>query len=361
MPDKSFWFFLQLPYNLSLVFLISWFHENYNKSHLPILFSSGALIAALWLEGFPRIFFWLPSGASTIILASLFTLIYLKRYSKNNQTLLKIPDGVSWDRKILKQEFSNVEDSDARQRIYLDLIKKLNNFLDKIDQKMGAKVNRYFLILLATLFLVNFGYWVVHYLINGFEISSFFSKDRIKNLIPDKKLQSDFLKFYDQYGNIFINYSASLTMVLNTISLFLILPIVRWIKSKKDSKSFFWLDLCFFRLPESTILLYIPIICLFTISLFYDIFDGYAYWFNNFVFIFSFVYFLNGFAIARAYAKARFLPFGVFFLIVFFVSWFAPHLFLLIIFSLFMIGLLDFAFDIKKKALHHVSVRIDKQ
>ena len=360
MLDKGFWFFLQFPYNLSIVFLIFWFYSEANRKKVPLLILTiFILIASLWIKGLPGVFFWLPGGASTIIVITVFTLIFFDTDSKQNETVLNIPNDVSWNRDILKQELASVEKYDDRQRIYLDFVKKLNSFLSKIDKRMGNRVNYYFITSLALLFCINFGYWVFYYTTGDLSITQLFDKSRFESLVTDEKVRAALLEFYKKYGGSMLNYSASLTVILSTLSLFLVLPIIRWINSKKNKSSFFWLDLCFFKLPESTILIYIPILSLFVASIFYNILGKYSHWFGNLTFIFSVLYLLNGFAIVRAYTKARFLPFGFVFLIAFVSSWFVPQIFILLIFSIFIVGLLDFAFDIKKKALHHVSVRVE--
>ncbi len=361
MLDKIFWFFLQFPYNLSIVFLIFWLCRETAKQVLSLqILAISVLFAAFWMEGIPSVFFWLPSGASTVIVVAVFTLFYLSVYSKKNQITLEIPNNVSWDRDILKRELTGVDKYDDRQRIYLDFVKKMNSFLGNVNQKMGSRVNYYFIMSLALLFCINFGYWVFQYATDNLLIFQLFDKSKIEKLVSDEKMRTSLIEFHKNYRGNLLNYSASLTMVLNTLSLLLILPIIRWMRSKKNEKLFFWLDLCFFRLPESMILIYMPIIALFIVSIFYNVLGEYSYWFANLAFIFSFLYLLNGLAIARAYTKARFLPFAPILLIIFSFSWFMPQLLLLLVLSLFIVGLLDFAFDIKKKALHHVSVRIEE-
>ena len=359
MLDKGLWFFLQFPYNLSIVFLIFWLYGRTKKQTLSLqIIAASVLLIALWMEGIPSVFFWLPSGASTVIVVTVFTLVYLSMYSKKNQIILEIPNNISWNRDALKRELTNVDKYDDRQRIYLDFVKKLNKFLGNVEEKLGSRVNYYFITSLTILFCINFGYWFFQYATESLLIAQLIDKLNIEKLVSDEKVRTELMGFYKKHGDSLLNYSASLTMILNALSLFLILPIIRWMRSKKNAKSFFWLDLCFFRLPESTILIYIPILALCIISIFYNVLGEYSYWFSNLAFIFSFLYLLNGFAIARAYTKARFLPFGPIFLIVFLSSWFVPQFFLLFVFSLFVIGLLDFAFNIKKKALHHISVRV---
>ena len=360
MFERGLWFFLQLPYNLSLVFLIAWLYKDTTRKRIPLLITALVLLFGLWLEGFPGIFFWLPSGASTIIAGAVATLIYLNIYSKKHKSALKIPKDVCWDRSVLKQELTSVKVYEERQQIYLDFVKKLNGFLSKIDKKVGPYVNQYFMVTLAVLFCVNFGYWVLHYWADSLQISHLFDKSKMESLVTDEKTRTELLKFYEQHGKTILNYSASLTMVLNTLSLFLILSLVRWIRSRKNKGYFFWLDICFFRLPEPMVLVYIPALALFIASIFYNVLDEYAHWFGNLVFMLSFLYLLNGVAITRFYAKVRFLPSGIIFLIIFFSSWFIPEAFLFFIVALFGVGLFDFLFDIRKKALQHVPPRKDQ-
>ena len=210
------------------------------------------------------------------------------------------------------------------------------------------------------LFIVNFGYWYLIRITGDLESFNVLKDDIIKKIFPSEKMQSDFITFYEKYKEIFLNYSASLIMFLNILVLFPVLQIIRWVSSYKDKKTFFCLDICFFKLPDNIIFLYI-LVAGSVISLFfyeYKWLESYKYLLNNTFIIFSLLYLFNGLAIVRVYTKARFLPFKGILLINFILSWFFPEVFFLIIVILFLVGLFDFAFDLRKKALHHISVVI---
>ena len=302
-------------------------------------------------------YFWLPSGAASIIVSTVFTLVYLDILSEKYKKVLKIPNHVSWDRGTLKEDLMNAEEYTVSHRIYLDLVKKLHDFLVKIDHKVHSAVNIYFIACLLLLLFINFGYWYFTYLVHGAETFGFLQENALKKIFPDEKMQTAVLKFYKDYGEIFLNYTASFIMFFNALSLFVVLSVIRWIQSRKDKRFFFCLDLCFFRLPDHLIFLYIPVATAFVGLFFYKFFEPYKYLLSNIIIIFSFFYFLNGTAIVRVYTKIRFLPFGSLLLISFIVSLFIPEILLLMVAAFFLIGLFDFAFDLRKKALHHASLR----
>ena len=339
------------PFSLSVIFIASWFYRSFSY-----YWASFFLIAVFFINVFllPQdilTYFWLPGGASTTLIASVITFLYLELNAKKYKKILRYPKNMIFDRVVLKNTMIQITDTVIRKGKYLDSVTQFSKFLKKVDESIKYTTSYYYFLSLVVLLFVNFGYWFLVYHTNPGVIEQL-KENSLKGIVPmyEDKISKEDL---DRIAHIFyFDYSVVFTAVFELFTLFFLLAIVSWWHRKgRREKTFFFLSIGFFKLPQQFILFYISLLATLTVHLYVPFSESYGLILNNLILLFSILYFLQGISIAFLYAKVRYLPQGIILGITFLFFYFIPMTLVMVLASLFLIGLFDFAFDLRKKTL----------
>ncbi len=342
LKDSSeIWILLGFPSNLLISLLTVWLYQIYQVRWLLSIAVVGIIATSIFfLPVFPSVLFWLPGGASTVLVGTIFSLIYMDVKGKN----IKFNRLPAMDRKKFKDKLLDIKDISERQAEYSSIIKKTSSALLNRDKKIGYLTTRYFLYSLLTLLGLNFSYWFIAYS-KKLPTIEFIEKEIFSKLLSNQEAQ-------DILVSVYTNYTPILILFFNTITLFILILIIRMIKQKKKDESFSLAKIDFFKLPHSSIFFYLPLLIVFLLMVTFKIED--ALWgplVKNMILIFSFFYLLQGAGISILYLNIRLLPINFIFGIIFLLSYFIWPFFLMTIGLFFCLGLLDFAFNIREKAL----------
>ena len=247
------------PFSLLVIFIASLLYRKFSYYWVSIFLTAVFFINAFVLPQDILTNFWLPGGVSTTLIASVITFLYFELNVEKYAKAMKYPNSLIFDRTVLKDTMVQITDAMARQRKYLDAVIQFSKFLKKADEFIKYKTSHYYLLSLAILFIINFGYWFLVYLSDP-EVIEQLKENSLKGILPiyEGKISKEEL---NQITHIFyFNYSAVFTAMFNLITLFFLLTIVSWWHQKESrEKAAFFLSIGFFKLPQWSILFYIPV------------------------------------------------------------------------------------------------------
>ncbi len=338
--------FLSFPFNLiwgALLFFV--FKPEYPKIVWPLV-TVALLILGAWLPQPANLAFWMPGGLSTIAAGAL---IYLYFATDKRRT---IPEALGrlLDKNAIRENLMSSNSLEERQEKYIQMVQERARSLARMETFLTPANTRFFFVAFLFLMILNYPILEFHFL--GSEIftntlSSFFEEVSVDpGLFEEQKRQ-----FFD----IIYSYSMLFTFINVLVAFYFITSIGRRIFMYRKIQISPYGNFTFFRLPDSLIWGFILLALLFILFNKMDarFFPEIAIVMGtNLFFILGTLYILQGIGILALYMLVRMLPSASIFLMLFLLSMVFPSFFLFIAFVFLLLGLLEFWFNFRKKALH---------
>jgi len=312
------------------------------KFHPIILITAGLIIpAAGLLIPLPyQVMYWTPGGAATVAVTTVFLL-----HSLTHDVWLKDKrvDLVK-DRGKIREELFLIESMEERQQAYMHQIQKISIAFENNNNTTLQSNTFFFLTSFIALFILDF---------SALAILHFMHPDLMKDLFAEV-YQAIALNpgTFSAWFSDLLSLSALHIFILNIIFFLILLGIIDRILSRRNLRLPVIGNPAFFQMPFYSVWIYI----LSGILFFAAIKAGYTglplYITKNLFFILSSLFVFQGISILWLFLQVRLLPAAAITSSLFLFA-FMFQLFTVLIFSSFLLlGLLDFWFDFRKKALH---------
>ncbi|MDH4261880.1 MAG: YybS family protein [Spirochaetia bacterium] len=287
-----------------------------------------------------QVMYWTPGGAATIIVA---TSIICYSLTKEAWFKDKIVEELPERNKVRKKIF-DIESNEKRQIEYIHLIQKISLTYEYNNKSILLPNTIFFLFSFFTLFFIDFSAIIAIHLNNPDLIKKLF-EEAYQVLVVSPGTFDEWYTDLTQLGalNIFI---------FNMIFFLLLLGIIQQILTYRKIRLPVIGNLGFFQMPFYSVWIYIAAGLYFLISLqlWHDNINLFIA--KNIFYIFSTLYIFQGISIFWLFLQVRLLPSaGIVIGMLLFAATF--QILSIIILSFFiLIGLMDFWFDFRKKALH---------
>ena len=341
-------FLLSFPFNLIFVFLIYYLFNN--KYFNYYYFTSLLLLGVFFFFSKQDLFFlfWSYNGAFTLFL---FTYCFLYF---NNLTSKSIEIYPLTDIKKVRSQLISIINPSEKEVQYLNLCKEEAKTLNSIHDILQYKTTIFWV---ATTFgitiIQSIVLFIKYYANTSFSLLAHLKSD-IQKIIPEKVFPKTlFNTMVDYYPIITL---LSYLLLANSVIIFLKF-IITFKKENRHLRP--WVsDAYYFKLPDFTILLFLPILILASIRLGFKIINPTLdYILLNTISIFGIIYLLNGLSILFIFLRVRLLPSRLIIIITLITGFFLKEFLFLCLFSLVIVGILDFVFNLRKKALHSIPIR----
>lgn len=339
--------FLAFPFNMIWGGLIVRFYNPQTPAYLYWLVLIIVLGGSFYLPLPLALSFWLPGGAMTILTGTLaFLLILNPRKFKHDLTIQLR------ERKELRKIIATMEDLEERRNFYVKSVEAVSLLWTKKEKAIGKKNSIFLLSLLLVIFALD--YAALAYFFQSKEgVFQFLQSynEQIPAELASIKLDEQALK---NYVNILTHYSPFLVFLQNTFSLWVLSLVVVKVQNLKEPKpekgvpSYF----SYFSLPDYAIFGFLLLALQFLVVQQITK-EGMLYYASvNLLLVGGFFYVIYGTSIIWSYFKVRLLPATWFFGMATFIALLIQEFLLSLLFFSFFLGIADFWFHFRKKALH---------
>ena len=335
--------FIGFPLNLLWGFLLYYLLlKIQNNSIKKIIFwSTGAITLAAGniLPAEIAMIYWSPSGFAVIILSSL--CVYF--FTALNQQLVHDDPGILPARQILRADITR--QGKDKQQVYIEIVQKMSTRAVLLDTQYTALNSLAMFISFAVVAVVSGLIFMLAFIQNDLFTAWF---EEIYTKLPfdhTNHSKEDTLKYIIHYFPVYAFIQSSLVFLL--IASFL----RNYFTSSQQKKAFFG-TLTFFKLPDIFIWIFIGSSILVAVS--HRVLNNPELQFIsiNLFFIIAYLYVLQSIGLIQLYGMIRVLPnTGVLILMVL-LSMIFPSVTVYILVALLLLGLLEFWFNFRKKALH---------
>lgn len=337
--------FLSFPLDLiwgALIFFI--YKPGLLNKAWPTL-ALALLVAGFFLPEPANLAFWMPGGASTIIVATALFLIFATHQKLAPQKFPQLAD-----RNQIQESLMESTSLNERQEKYVQMVQERARTLLRMEEHLTPLNTRFFMISFLVLMATNYPILEFHLL--GSEtfsktLASFFEEVSLEpGLFEEQK---------NRFFDIIYSYSMLFTFINILTAFYFLTSIARRILAYRKIEVSPYGSFTFFRLPDPMIWAFIAFALAFILlsRMAEGALPEYLYVvITNLFFILGSLYTLQGFAIAGLYLVVRMLPVASIFIMIFLLSMVFPAFFIFILVSFLILGLLEFWFNFRKKALH---------
>lgn len=343
------------PFNLVLALLILAVYRPYLPWLIWPAMATITLVFGFLLPIEYQIPFWSPGGTANMMLA---LAAFLYFYS-DKKLLSKTTTSFFGDRKAIRDTLSKTASLDERQKVYLNFVGNRQRQLLHNEEKITPLNTRYLTLVIFILFLVSYAVLDLH-IINQPEFIRIFDstfKEAMKNipqLISDnpeesaKIIEETSAQMKELFHTYFIVGTFSGTL-LYTLFLFSVCSTI--LRLKKLPTTNFGL-FSQFKLPEMALWALLGLIGV--LIAFNQLLpeSPWVYIPANLLGIIALLFALQGMGTVWLFFHIRFMPGGSVIFLIFLIGLIFPSFILMALFAFMMIGLLEFWFDFRKKALH---------
>ena len=293
--------------------------------------------------------FWNMNGTSSILIFSyMFLWFHKKTFSSIN-----IHEEEIESTKNIREKLINIEDIQQRKNEYIKYAVLSAKQLQSNITTIKYTNTLFWLGSLSSILIIQF--FVEHlktYLYSGDFLFFSYITTKIKTIIPTFPQESLELMF-KYYPTMWFIFGFTLLVVLTNI-----IKLLLFYKKETTSTSYFATDLYLFKLPDYSIFIFLISLIYVTLTFYFHFkLQSLDYIFFNAFLICSFVYFLNGLAICLIFCKVRLMPVKTISLVILLLSLFLIELLLLLMVFIIILGIIDFVFELRKKALHSIPMR----
>lgn len=287
-----------------------------------------------------QVMFWAPGGMATVIVAtSLINYSLTKNFWFQDKKVDTIPD-----RQKIREKLFTIEGTEERQQEYVLQIQRNTVSFENNNNSILLPNTLFFLTSFVVLFIINFTAISILHINNPDVIRDLFSEVYQAIIVNPGT--------FNKWFNDLVQLGALHIFILNMIFFLILMSITGTILNYRNLRVPVIGSPAFFQLPFFTIWIYIISGMLFFFALKTHPNAIFLFAAKNLFYILSTLFIFQGISIIWLFLQVRILPAaGALISLVLFAFMF--QLLTVIIFSIFLlIGLLDFWFDFRKKALH---------
>jgi len=287
-----------------------------------------------------RLMFWSPGGAASVIAATSIILWALTRQTWFSGHPVEPPP----DRRKVREELFKIESVEERQQEYIRQIQKNAVAFENANNHVLLPNTFFFLVSFILVFLVDFSAVAAIHITNPDLLKKLFGEVYQTIIVSPGT--------FDAWFSALIELGALHIFVFNIVFFLLLLRMIDTILQYRKIRQPLIGTMAFFQLPFVSIWFYIASGVFFFVTIKTGQ-TGVTYFAaKNLFFIFSTLYIFQGISILWLFLQVRLLPTGGIVIAMVLMA-FMFELIGVLVFSFFiLIGLLDFWFDFRKKALH---------
>lgn len=337
--------FLAFPFNMIWSGLIVRFYNPQTPSYWYWMIVMAVLGGSFYLPFELALSFWLPGGAMTILTGTFAFLLILNPQKFHHNIPVKFQG-----RKELKKLISSIEDIEERRSFYVKSIEAFSLLWIKKDQDIGKKNSFFLLALLLVVFSVDYAA-LIYFFQSQEGVFQFLHNynQQIPAELSAVKLSEEALK---TYASFLTHYSPFLVFVQNTFSLWVLSLVVVKVQNLRETQKNVPSYFSYFSLPDYTVFVFLFLALQFLVVQQMNI-EGYIYYISaNLLLIAGFLYVMYGVSIIWSYFRVRLLPASWFFGMAAFIALLIQEFLLSLLFFSFFLGIADFWFNFRKKAMH---------
>lgn len=340
------------PFSLIWGVIISAVYRPGIPIAVTVVAALGFIVAGFYLPQNLELYYWLPGSIGMVVISALLTIPFLKPGAIIRGTVSETPQ-----RRQVREALMSSAGPEERQQIYLGLVQKLSLVYKKRLTESSPRNTWFVIAIIFSLFAIAFSALLVFFQADTTRavdaIVEMFGSTKALQQAEAQKIPPEELR---EGIELVIHLSPAVVFIQNAIVYFILLTIMRFIYqvSKKDASIIGAMNL--FRLPELFIFFFISLAALVATLVYYET-EGWAFYIPlNALLITAFLYLLQGWGIMSLFFKVRIFPVAGLLAVILMISLFFDQIFLMIAFLLIMVGLSDFWFDFRNKALHPRSI-----
>jgi len=339
--------FAAFPGNLLWSIALVFIYRHKTPFFLYVVIAVTIVTATVFLPERLPLICWLPDGISVVLTSTLLILFSAREQNRvlGQEAIETIPD-----RKTIREDLAKIESIDQKQDYYMKTVRVMAYLLSRNDKHL-ARPNTLFLITsISMLFLLDFN--VLYF---GFFDTPVFKEtyNTYLNLffnpevIGADKAEPARLEF----TTTLLRYSASMIFATISVIFLFVSMLVRRVLYSRGIKNSDLGGLAHFKLSDLFIWSYIPVGMLYAGSFHIAVPEIVRFVIENIFWILTVLYIFQGASITYLFFTTRLFPLQITVILTFTLSLFFPFAFITTVTALAMIGLLDFWFDFRKKAL----------
>lgn len=344
---------LGFAFSLFWAALAAYFYKP-NKNFLPITVGLALLcVGSLFLPEPWRTYFWLPGSTSVVVLTAILALgAFSPGVPLQKMISLEIPSSLQ-----LRDTLLRAGDQDKKQAIYIKLVNDYAKLWRHRETLLGRMQSIQLLIIFAGVHLVNF-----LYLATDFVFRPVLSK-QIKEILPEIKkafpnINNSKVDITEVFKKSFMEYALGYSFFQNALTILITLFVMRFIIRRRNGAALPLGSLNLFSMPEKFIFIFIASLALPILSFYVNVPSIPYLIFTNIAIFLLILYIFSGMGIFNIFLEVRLLPSNWIFLGILLISSFFPIAFIIFLGIMAMLGLGDFFFNFRKRALHPVTPSI---
>ncbi len=335
---------LGFPLNLVWGALLIWGYRPGWSQNILLAGSVVVLSIGLFLPDQYFLSFWLPHGMSTLVVTLAFTLpFYYPKGSLEQVLSVRLPS-----RAQLREAMVQAPFPEDRQSLYLKIVKDYSLLWSHKDKILTVWNTQVLIWLMVVCTVLGFGVLAQDFF-TGETVANYLQQanELSRSMLP-KEVIADELA---EANKIALSLSPAMYFVMSSIFVLFYLSLARLVVLRKVGMAVPVGQLVLFRLPDVFIWGVIAIGAMLLAVVLGELNQSVFIITLNLMIILVFLYFLNGLSIVQLFFEIRLLPGSWILLGIFMASLFWAPLFLVLVAAVMILGLGDFFFNFRKKAL----------
>lgn len=336
------------PFNLLWVILLGFLIRPKTNGFLWAITGAGFAAIGLFLPLPHSVMFWFPSGPSNIVLSAAivgYALTTDRWFIKKNGEQKKV--FLFPDRRQIRENLMKIESIEERQHEYVNIVQRVAQAIEMNDQAFINTNTVFFLLSFAVVFGLNFA-GIVY-----IDISQPAAlKDIYKKLYDMANSMVHIPQSLDEAFADFIRYGAVRLFSYYILFFFLVLSIMGRIFDYRKVRRPLIGNPMYFHLPVFSVWISIASGLIYLLVLHYKIEGPLLFVTENFFLIFMILLVFQGISIFWVYLQVRLLPAGAIVAALILSAFFFQSFAFIVLGFFLVLGLLDFWFEFRKKALH---------
>lgn len=346
---------LGFPFNLGIVALIAWLYRPEGLPFwLPGAVAASLVAAGMFLPMPYSLQFWHPFGLAGVLLATGYSIkLFFPHDSLQKLLGMKLPS-----RAKLKEALLKAESPEDKRLFYLKMVKEFSQIWAHKDAALTRVNTRFMLTLFTMIFGLIYIFFYLDYTENGPTFQALIEANErlftmsFEQVYSQKPTESE----VNEFSMMMLQLSPANFFVYNSLSVLLVLYVIRRIIAGRISMVNPIGHLSLFKLPDATVFLVIISGALVIFEQQLKIAPMLSIIATNLLIISLFLYTLQGIGIAAIFFEVRLLPGGWILLSLIIFSLLLPVIPVLALFICMMLGVSDFWFNFRKRALQPKAV-----
>lgn len=340
---------ISFPVNLLWGILLFQLYVRPNGRYAVYAASALVIIAGFFIPAKAQIIYWNPSGLIAIVSASLLHLLMVHP----NEALQKALNIELPSRKEVRDLLMKTNDQIERQKIYVKIIKEYAHFWHQKASVLTGINTRFSLLIFTSVSGGLFFFWLASYFWNPDLISMIRDQFELmnKNFMQITGKTDENLIDVAKVFTMYMRLGPAVIFIEVSLIILLFLFILRKIFAQNAYSLVILGYITLFQVNEKAIWAFIIAGLLTLGAIYYPVPAIIEIASINLLAILAFVYFIQGLGILNLFLTVRLLPANWILFTVFAFGVILPQAVVFVLFFLTLIGLGDFWFDFRNKAL----------